>query len=217
MDPLRMEIARQHLRQTSHGKLGGRKRRGGGPRPDARGRTGDQNRTAAAGEHLRHDLPRPQECAERVQPPRLLEHLGRRLQQAAHRTAPAVVYENLNRTQFAPDLFVRGRDLLFESRVTLDWKRDTACRSELIRNLFDDVRASGDQRDLIAYREPAGQSRAQTSPDADNRRYTPLDLRCHHTTLAFSSTNINSPIDARDFTPPWASEASPLMNSASAD
>src|SRR5712692_710584 len=152
-----MKITCHYLRETPHGKLGWRERRGVGPRPNARGRPGNQNGAAAAREHLRHDLPRPEKRAKCMKAPRLLKNFGCCLHQSAHRTTPTVVDQNVNRTQFASDLFVRGRDLLFDRRVTLDWRCDTTRRTDLVRNLFDDFRASGDERDLVTYSEAAGQ------------------------------------------------------------
>src|SRR5713101_9006731 len=81
------------------------------------GCTGDQNRTTTTREHLRHDLSRPEKRAKRMKAPRLLKNFGCRLHQSAHRTPPTVVDQDLNRTQFAPDLFVRCRDLPFDSRI----------------------------------------------------------------------------------------------------
>src|SRR5208282_1646433 len=75
VDSLWMKIARHHLAETSHRKLGRSERRRVWPRPDARGRAGDQNGAAAPRKHFRYDLSRPQKRAQGMQSPSLLEHL----------------------------------------------------------------------------------------------------------------------------------------------
>src|SRR5208337_5495524 len=84
MDALGMEVARHHLRQSSNRELGGRERRRRWPRPHTRRCACNENRTAAAREHLWDYLSRPQKCTEGMEPPGLFEYFRRRFHQPAH-------------------------------------------------------------------------------------------------------------------------------------
>ena len=77
---------------------------------------------------------------------------------------------------------MRFRDLLGDGRIALNWKRDSARRSVLSSRLFDNFSASCDKRNFVIGRKTQRESRAETGPNAYDRRCTFSAVRRHHVT-----------------------------------
>src|SRR5205823_14117162 len=115
----------------------------------------------------------------RVQPPGVLEDVRRGLEQSADRPPAAVVDEDVDRTELAPDALVRRHDLRLDRRVALDRNGDAAAGADLPGDLLDDVGAAGDERDAVARGESPGERGAESFADADDDRHAFRALSGH--------------------------------------
>jgi hypothetical protein len=79
-----------------------------------------------------------------MEAPGAFEYFRGGLHEPTDRPAPAVVNQNLDRTELPHDTLVARRYLGLDRRVTLDWQGDSADLGDLLRGAANDVRASRD-------------------------------------------------------------------------